>query len=240
MQRPPIPAFDIVDHSGRRRRVHPASVTDTVADLARALGHRDGLGTTIDGRTVAGGVPLSNVTELVEGVQVRIEDPMRPVDRDDTARDRPAGVDVGIEFAVVTGPSCRTWSPLVVGRHGLGRSPTATIRLADDLVEIHHAIVEVDPEGSIVVTQLTGRVPVLVRRSPPSAASTVPESDPTAGAGAGHGHPAGPYEQVNPGDALIIGSTRVELRTRPAAGTATNPVRGTIADIPGDPWHREV
>ena len=216
--------------------MHPHGDADTVADLAAALGCPAGHGIRVDGRAVPAGRVLTSIPELVEGCRIEhdgasSQDDAAPPCSDaavavDVAVD--VDVDVSIEFAVVAGPSCRTWSPLPVGRHGLGRSPHATVRLVDPLAEIHHAILDVAADDTITLTQLTGRVPIRVVR-------------PVAGApGDAVTEPAGPFEHVAAGDALLVGSSRIDVRRRPLRPVGDTASRGTIAPIPGDPWRREV
>lgn len=58
-----------------------------------------------------------------------------------------------------TGPAAGRATVLGVGRHIVGRSPTAAVRIADPAVEAHQAVLELRPDGSVAFTQVTGRVP---------------------------------------------------------------------------------
>ena len=131
-----------------------------------ALGRRDGLGVRIAGLAVASGRPLTEISQLLEGSEVRFDESERAMDFAPTRPNLVADVvDVGLDYAVVTGPSCRAWAPLFVGRHGLGRSPVGRDPVIDPLVELHHAVLLVDAAGGITVTQLTGRIPLRVVRA---------------------------------------------------------------------------
>ncbi len=55
---------------------------------------------------------------------------------------------------------------LAPGRHVVGRAPTADIRCDDPTMEAHQALVEVAPDGTVRLTQLTGRSPVMVAGRP--------------------------------------------------------------------------
>jgi DNA segregation ATPase FtsK/SpoIIIE, S-DNA-T family len=196
---PALPTFDIVDASGRRRRVHPHAPADSVAELGRALGSAPGGGLDVDGRRCPPHQRLVNIDALRHGSLVT---PPGPVAADAEPSEEAPVEEAPVEFAVLAGPACQPWTPLRVGRHGVGRAPHAAIRLNDARVETHHAHLDVDASGSTKVTQLTGRIP------------------------------------VGAGNSLMLGSSRVEIRTRPATGrTRTG---GTAAAIPGDPWRREL
>ncbi|MEQ1702860.1 MAG: FHA domain-containing protein, partial [Ilumatobacteraceae bacterium] len=61
-----------------------------------------------------------------------------------------------------TGPDAGGTTRLGVGRHLVGRARTAALRCDDPGLEPHHALLEVAADGSLELTQLTGRVPLLV------------------------------------------------------------------------------
>ena len=49
------------------------------------------------------------------------------------------------------------------GRHLVGRAHTAEVRCDDPSLQPHHALLDVASDGSLTVTQLTGRAPVMLR-----------------------------------------------------------------------------
>ena len=165
-QRPP--AFRVtVD--GRLVEVTPASLDDTVADVALALGARAVL--HLGRRALDPGQRIVDAG-LVVGSALRTT--RAPDDRssrshgsgdDGAGEDEPAA---RVEVAVVCGPSCSPWRPLPSGRHTIGRAPSAPIRLDDPDAELHHAVVEVAPDGAVTIVQLTGRVPITVDRTSPA------------------------------------------------------------------------
>lgn len=61
-----------------------------------------------------------------------------------------------------TGPDAGATHVIGVGRHLLGRGHTAELRCDDPTLQPHQAMVEVQVDGSLVVTQLTGRAPMLL------------------------------------------------------------------------------
>ncbi len=61
-----------------------------------------------------------------------------------------------------TGPDAGTTHELPMGRHLVGRAHTADVRCDDPALQPHHALAEVRPDGSLMLTQLTGRAPVLL------------------------------------------------------------------------------
>ena len=60
------------------------------------------------------------------------------------------------------GPDAGGWVTLPPGRHLLGRATSATIRADDPALEPHHALVEAHVDGTLTISQLTGRAPVRV------------------------------------------------------------------------------
>ncbi len=61
-----------------------------------------------------------------------------------------------------TGPDAGATHDLRVGRHLVGRAHTAGVRCDDPALQPHHALAEVSAEGDLVLTQLTGRAPILL------------------------------------------------------------------------------
>lgn len=221
MQRGSSSSFDVVDAAGRRVRIEVATSTVTVAELAAAMGLPGRLGLVIGGVTVGPQRRLVDIDALVEGASVVAVAP--------DGRAAPPASPGGtghLEFAVVTGPCCRPWAPLAVGRHGLGRAPTSLIRLDDPAVELHHSLIDVG--RSVRLVQLTGRAPIEVCGS---------DGAPVEADGDG-------WFDLQPGGSVSIGRHRVEFRSVP--GDARSDVRAKsavaigVAELgpaPGDPWH---
>lgn len=61
-----------------------------------------------------------------------------------------------------TGPDAGARHELRMGRHLVGRAHTADVRCDDPALQPHHALAEVRPDGSLTLTQLTGRAPILL------------------------------------------------------------------------------
>lgn len=61
-----------------------------------------------------------------------------------------------------TGPDAGATHDLGVGRHLVGRAHTADVRCDDPSLQPHHALAEVRLDGGLVLTQLTGRTPMLI------------------------------------------------------------------------------
>ncbi len=61
-----------------------------------------------------------------------------------------------------TGPDAGATHSLRAGRHLVGRAHTAEVRCDDPTLQPHHALVEVRPDGGLVLIQLTGRTPILI------------------------------------------------------------------------------
>lgn len=61
-----------------------------------------------------------------------------------------------------TGPDAGAAVPLAPGRHLLGRAHTAGFRCDDLALQPHHALLEVADDGTVRLTQLTGRTPMRV------------------------------------------------------------------------------
>ena len=191
----------IVD--GRRATVRPGAATDTIAELARALDGEPDAGLWIDGGLVAA-TELLTASGLHVGSEVAIvggQDPMHPSSP--------------VEVAVIAGPSCDGWRPLPAGRHCIGRSPTARLRLDDPALELHHGVVDVGTDGSITFTQLTGRIPARLDGVPCVSTS------------------------VATGQSLQIGASRLSFRHVPT-DTPAPLGAGSIADADHDPWRRVV
>lgn len=62
----------------------------------------------------------------------------------------------------LTGPDAGGTHSLGVGQHLLGRAHTADVRADDPALEAHHALLEVAPDGTLTLTQLTGQASIVV------------------------------------------------------------------------------
>ncbi|MDP2291809.1 MAG: FtsK/SpoIIIE domain-containing protein [Actinomycetota bacterium] len=69
-----------------------------------------------------------------------------------------------------TGPDAGASHDLRVGRHLMGRAHTATVRCDDPGLQPHHALLEVGHDGTLTLTQLSGRTPIVL--SPPCTGAT--------------------------------------------------------------------
>jgi S-DNA-T family DNA segregation ATPase FtsK/SpoIIIE len=183
--------------------ISPDSGGETAAELAAACG-LDRL--TIDGRAVPAACPLV-VSGLVDGSELS-DTP--------SAEGGPAGhaaVGSAWEAVVVTGPDSGARIALPAGRHVVGRSPTATIPIADDRLEPHHALLAIDQAAPIEaeaaprVLQLAGRTAIEIAR----------HADATV---------------------LRLGATRLDVR-RTDAERATHAVADLQGGSAGSPWHRD-
>ncbi|HRB02649.1 MAG TPA: FtsK/SpoIIIE domain-containing protein [Ilumatobacteraceae bacterium] len=72
-----------------------------------------------------------------------------------------------------TGPDAGATHQLPGGLHLVGRAHTADVRCDDPALQPHHALVEVRPDGSLLLTQLTGRAPILLDGCAMSTPATV-------------------------------------------------------------------
>ena len=195
---------------GQRVTLRPHAATDTIADLARALDSEPDAGLWIDGRPVAAHRVLTDCGLHVGSEVVAAGLPVPEALHSEST----------IDVAVIAGPSCEGWRPLLAGRHCVGRSSTAHLRLDDPEVELHHGVIDVGADGSITFMQLTGRIPSLL-----------------------DGAPNGGTCSVVAGQSLQIGASRLTFRHRsPDASPDDRTVlgAGSIAAADGDPWRRVV
>ena len=61
------------------------------------------------------------------------------------------------------------------GRHVVGRSPRAAVRIVDPLLEAHHGVLDVAADGTVSFLQLTGRVPCRIDGLPVAGPTVVPD-----------------------------------------------------------------
>ena len=130
-------------------------------------------------------------------------------------------------------------SALPAGRHVVGRSPAAAVRIDDPSVEPHHALLDVAPDGAVAVVQLTGRVPCRVDGEPIAGPAAVIDGStielgssrlrlagPTSshrrgGDGRGGGEPVAPDAPPHAAGAAALGpATDPGAQQRPVLGRA--------------------
>ena len=117
-----------------------------------------------------------------------------------------------LAIGVITGPTCHAWMRLGVGRHVIGRSSTADVRIEDPDVELHHGVLDVGVDAAVVFSQLTGRVPARI-----------------------DGRTCRRGQRVGIGQTLQIGTSRIEIREWPA-----ETVPAHIVPSDHDPWRQVV
>ncbi len=197
-----LPACEAIGPDGTRLVIHPHTATDSVADLARALDLPAAMPLAIDDRPVAPAERLA-AAGLTVGSTISIARPLDP----------PTSTDDGVDVAIDVGPACERWTTLTPGRHTVGRATTATVRIDDPAVELHHGLLDVAADGTVAFTQLTGAFPATISGTPC--------------------RPAHPID-----GALSIGNSRLVIgRDAAVAARATN---GSIAAAERDPWRRVV
>ncbi len=214
-----VPGLEVLGPDGRAWSVRPARRGDTVGDLARALGLTAGE-VAIEGRSLAADVPLVSVPELRVGARVdgggRAS---RRAARASGAPRHPAGgsadADTGpvAAVAVRAGPAASSWRGLAPGRHVIGRSHDAAVRIADPALEPYHGVLDVADDGTVTFRQLTG---VHVARV--------------------DGRPCDGAVSLDPGDRLEIGSSIVQVRPVTTGRERSGRPAPQPAAVPGDPW----
>jgi len=113
----------------------------------------------------------------------------------------------GMEIFVTAGPDAGRAIRLGPGRHLVGRARGAAVSLADPAVEAHHAALDVGLDGTLVVTQLAGRIALTADGRP---------------------HETG---RVRAGAVVEIGATRLELGRRTAGPIAHGDRWATLAAV---------
>jgi S-DNA-T family DNA segregation ATPase FtsK/SpoIIIE len=133
---------------GDRRRIHPGTPTDTVADVAAALGSSVAGGAlVVDGTVVPGRTPLA-LSGIGHGSRVAVPGAAGG------AVTGPPVVAVWVE----AGPAAGGHHLLGPGRHVVGRSHLATVSVDDPTLAPHQLLVDVDDRGEVSLTQLAGRL----------------------------------------------------------------------------------
>ncbi len=205
MDRSTLPPLDVVGPDGDRLTVRALDRNDTVDALARRLGIET-LWTTR--RALDPHERLADIDELRVGASLGSE---QPVD--------PGSASALVEVAVVSGPSTTTWQSLPAGRHLIGRARHAAVRLDDPGIEPHHALLRIDHDGSIEITQLTGVVPVRIDGRSWEETAVDDDTD------------------------LIVGASVIRIRRCRGRADAPNDRAGAVGSIaphPSDPWRRVV
>jgi S-DNA-T family DNA segregation ATPase FtsK/SpoIIIE len=137
---------------GDRRRIHPGTTSDTVADVAAALGSTVAGGAlVVDDAVVPGRTPLA-LSGIGHASRIAVPG---------TVTDAPAssGRPV-VALWVDAGPAAGGRHLLGPGRHVVGRSRWATVRVDDPALAPHQLLVDVDAGGDVAFTQLAGRLNV--------------------------------------------------------------------------------
>ncbi len=138
---------------GGRVTVHGATSDSTVRDLVDALGaahgqpRPPGARLLIDGR-VADDWQCLDAVGLRRGCSLEYES------------SEPRADEVGnavLEVVWIAGPDSGVGFALRAGAHCIGRSLFAAIRCADPALELHHAQLDVNGDGTALLTQLCGR-----------------------------------------------------------------------------------
>ena len=126
-----------------RRRPRARSARGRCCSTAGAVGRDD----TLRGAGVVNGSRLDAVAPAES-------DPSPAPRRGRRRRPLPSSPSI-----VEAGPGGRRRRAPPAGRHVVGRSPSAAVALADGALEPHHALLDVDADGTVRFVQLTGRVP---------------------------------------------------------------------------------
>ena len=150
-----IPVCEAIGPDGERVVIRPHATTDSVADLARALDLPAAMPVAIDDRPVA-------PTERLVGAGLQVGSTITVAHRHDPPARTGGGV---VDVAIVVGPACERWLSLPPGRHAVGRATTATIRIDDPAVELHHGVLDVAEDATFTFTQLTGAFPATISGS---------------------------------------------------------------------------
>ena len=217
MEHSTIPPCEATGPDGTRLLIRPHDVADSVADLARALELPASTPLAIDARPAD---PYERLvaTGLRSGSAVTLSPAPSPDDRRQTIPTAPVAAAAGVDVAVLSGPACQRWVRLGPGRHSVGRAPSAVVRVDDPAVELHHAVLDVEVDGSVSFTQLTGTFPASV-----------------------DGMPCDPGHRLDIGCSVSFGASRLAIG-RPSGGSTilTSLVGGSVVAAERDPWRSVV
>ena len=155
------PAFDVL-LDGRRVAFAASPPATTLLDAVRSVDVLHGVGATpdefvVDGRIVAARLRL-DATGVRHGSVVA-----SVAAGTSTPAIEPAAV---IEAVWTAGADAGDVVGLGVGRHVIGRASTAVVRCEDPSLEPHHAVVDIDADGTIWLSQVAGPSPILVDDRP--------------------------------------------------------------------------
>ncbi len=209
------PPLTVSGPDARRVCVELAGSDHTVGELADALGVPRRAGVLVDGRPVDRRVRLDRAG-IVHGSRIvgRPERMACCTERTGTSHVAAPG-ERRFTVTVEAGPAAGTTFSLPPGRHIVGRSPRCAVRLDDDLVELHHAIVDVADAAEVGFTQLSGRVPCRADTDGTAPASCSP-----------------PPQTLPAGSVITIGASRLRL-----GSVGAQPARpAALARRRGDPW----
>lgn len=223
-----LPPLDVVSPSGDPVTITSLDAGTSVAELAASLGVPS-LG--VDGEALDQERPVADTNAIRRGAQLTstaLASDRPDVSSGDGGTATTSAPDDGsvsferphrvVEVAVIAGPACSLWRELPVGRHVVGRARHADLVIADPVVEPHHALLDVDDDANVALTQLAGSVPMLVDGEPVAVATNLAD-----------------------GSRVTIGASLVELRIGPSRQrTAARPHGGSIAAHVTDPWRRMV
>ncbi len=154
--------FDVALAGSRRLTIANVGTATTVADLARIVGLPDVFAAggelhalLIDGQPVA-------LAQRLLGTGIRHGSRIEAVPISHVAAESAKFGERVVEAVWLTGPDAGAAIQLGVGSHVVGRSTRAAVRCNDRSIELHHALIEVRPDGSVRYTQLAGVQPILV------------------------------------------------------------------------------
>lgn len=151
----PLPDLDVEAPDGRRVRLSNIGPSTRIGEVADALRVGEGRfrvdGVDVDPDRAVGDVDLQTGSRLSAG-------------------DEPDASPSRVSVRVVAGSDCGPPIALPAGRHVIGRSRSAAVRIDDPSVELHHAILDVGEDGDASVIQLCGRVPIRTTGGEPLAA----------------------------------------------------------------------
>jgi S-DNA-T family DNA segregation ATPase FtsK/SpoIIIE len=206
----PPPPLSICGADGHPVTIELEHDRHTVGELAEALGLPRRAAVVIDGNPVERRVPLVR-SGIVAGSQVAAGPGHGSCRAGRGVGDpTPACVSVVVE----AGPAAGRAFALGPGRHTIGRAAQCAVRLDDDLVELHHALLDVavGPGRGVDLVQLSGRVPCSVLPADGSRASgrSGPRTDSAT---------------------VVVGSSRLRIT---APGEEARPA--VLASDRDDPW----